>query len=171
MRRYAAGHYLTEFSDAAIDAFLSRGARQRATASIGRCASGGGFQAYGGAIAEVSPTRRLPSATAMPSSSSSAGRPGSIRREDEWRMASARAFGAVLAPFSSGVYVNSIFEQSPGEIRRAYGEAKLDRLAAPSIAGTRERVPPEPEHRSARGTQLLQPTDRKPPSGHSTGGI
>ncbi|HEY7523392.1 MAG TPA: FAD-dependent oxidoreductase, partial [Candidatus Limnocylindrales bacterium] len=50
-RRYAAGHYLTAFPDAAIDAFLTRGVAGEAT-DWGRVA-GGGFQAYGGAIAEV----------------------------------------------------------------------------------------------------------------------
>ena len=45
-------------------------------------------------------------------------------------MASARAFGAALAPFASGVYVNVVFDQSPAELTRAYGEAKLARLAA-----------------------------------------
>ena len=49
--------------------------------------------------------------------------------EDEWRMESARRFGAVIAPFASGVYVNALFETGEDPMRRAYGEAKLARLA------------------------------------------
>ena len=44
-------------------------------------------------------------------------------------MASARAFGAALAPFSSGVYVNVLSETGSEGVRRAYGDAKLARLA------------------------------------------
>ena len=44
-------------------------------------------------------------------------------------MASARAFGAALAPFSSGVYVNVLFETGSEGVRRAYGDTKLARLA------------------------------------------
>lgn len=44
-------------------------------------------------------------------------------------MASACAFGAVLEPFATGVYVNVLSEQSEEGMRRAYGEAKLARLA------------------------------------------
>jgi FAD binding domain/Berberine and berberine like len=127
MRRYAAGHYLTELSDAAIDAFLSRGASTGDGVDWNR-ACGGGFQAYGGAIADVSNDE-----TAFSHRDALVeffgGHSWTDPAEDEWRMASARAFGAALAPFSSGVYVNSIFEQSPTEIRRAYGETKLERLA------------------------------------------
>ena len=128
MRRYAAGHYQTELSDAAIDAFLTRGASTGDGVDWNK-ACGGGFQAYGGAIADVSNDE-----TAFSHRDALVeffgGHTWTDPAEDEWRMASARAFGAALAPFSSGVYVNSIFEPSPTEIRRAYGEAKLDRLAA-----------------------------------------
>jgi FAD/FMN-containing dehydrogenase len=44
-------------------------------------------------------------------------------------MASARAFGAALAPFASGVYVNVLSETGEAGVRRAYGDAKLARLA------------------------------------------
>ncbi|HJT64549.1 MAG TPA: FAD-binding oxidoreductase [Candidatus Limnocylindria bacterium] len=128
MRRYAAGHYLTELADAAIDAFLTRGVSTGDGVDWNRV-SGGGFQAYGGAIAEISNDE-----TAFSHRDALVeffgGHTWTDPAEDEWRMASARAFGAALAPFSSGVYVNSIFEPSQREIRRAYGEGKLDRLAA-----------------------------------------
>ena len=90
--------------------------------------AGGGFQAYGGAIGEV----------ANDDSAFShrdalieffAGQTWVDPAEDAARMASARAFGAALAPFASGVYVNVVFDQSPAELTRAYGEAKLARLA------------------------------------------
>jgi hypothetical protein len=126
-RRYAAGHYLTEFSDQAIDAFLTRGVADEAV--DWNHIAGGGFQAYGGAIAEV----------ANDDSAFShrdalieffAGQAWTDPAEDAERMASARAFGAALAPFASGVYVNALFDQGPAEITRAYGETKLRRLAA-----------------------------------------
>lgn len=127
-RRYAAGHYLTEFPDDAIEAFLTRGAPAGDDIDWDRVA-GGGFQAYGGAIAEVS---NDDSAFSHRDALLEffGGQTWVDPAEDEIRMASARAFGAVLAPFASGVYVNSIFEPDPAELRRAYGQAKLDRLAA-----------------------------------------
>ncbi|MEJ7803714.1 MAG: BBE domain-containing protein [Candidatus Limnocylindria bacterium] len=44
-------------------------------------------------------------------------------------MASARAFGAALAPFASGVSVNVLADEGQEGVRRAYGDAKLARLA------------------------------------------
>jgi len=127
-RRYSTGHYLAELSDAAIDAFLTRGVRASEGVDWSRVAVGG-FQAYGGAIGEVS-------------SEDSAfshrdtlveffgGQTWIDAAEDEDRMASARAFGAVMEPFSSGVYVNVLSETGEAGVRRAYGDAKLARLAA-----------------------------------------
>ena len=126
-RRYAAGHYLAEFPDAAIDAFLTRGTLGGGGADWTRIA-GGGFQAYGGAIAEVSDDD---SAFSHRDALIEffAGQTWTDSAEDGERMASARSFGAVLAPFASGVYVNALFDQSPEGLTRAYGEAKLARLA------------------------------------------
>ncbi len=53
LRRYSAGHYLTEFSDAAIDAYLARGVPAGASEPDWALMPGGGFQNYGGAIADV----------------------------------------------------------------------------------------------------------------------
>jgi FAD/FMN-containing dehydrogenase len=126
-RRYATGHYLAELSDAAIEAFLSRGVTDPADADWSRVA-GGGFQAYGGAIGEVS-------------SDDSAfshrdalveffgGQGWTDPAEDEERMASARSYGAALEPFAKGVYVNVPSELGEDVVRRAYGDAKLARLA------------------------------------------
>jgi FAD/FMN-containing dehydrogenase len=43
-------------------------------------------------------------------------------------MASARAYGAALDPFASGVYVNVLYDEGDAGVRRAYGDAKLARL-------------------------------------------
>ena len=127
-RRYATGHYLAELSDAAIDAFLSRGVTAGERADWGRVAAGG-FQAYGGAIGDVS---NEDSAFSHRDALVEffGGHTWDDPAEDEERMASARAFGIALEPFASGVYVNALFEQTEDGVRRAYGDAKLARLAA-----------------------------------------
>jgi hypothetical protein len=124
-RRYSAGHYLTELSDAAIDAFLTRGTSGDADWSR---VAGGGFQAYGGAIGEVA---REDSAFSHRDAIVEffAGQTWTDPAEDEERMASARAYGAALAPFATGVYVNVLSETGEEGVRRAYGDAKLARLA------------------------------------------
>jgi FAD/FMN-containing dehydrogenase len=125
-RRYSAGHYFTELSDAAIEAFLTRGA---AGSTDWTRVAGGGFQAYGGAIAEVS---NEDSAFSHRDAVVEffAGFTWTDPAEDEERMAAARAFGAALAPFASGVYVNVLYDEGAEGVRRAYGDAKLVRLAA-----------------------------------------
>jgi FAD/FMN-containing dehydrogenase len=128
LRRYAAGHYLTELSDEAIEAFLTRGVSAATGVDWSRVA-GGGFQAYGGAIGEVS---NEDSAFSHRHALVEffGGQSWVDPAEDEERMASARAFGAVLEPFASGVYVNALFETGAGGVLRAYGDEKLARLAA-----------------------------------------
>jgi FAD/FMN-containing dehydrogenase len=128
MRRYAAGHYLADFPDAAIDAFLTRGAPSGDAVDWTRVA-GGGFQAYGGAIAEV-PDDDSAFSHRDALIEFFGGQTWADPAEDAERMGSARAFGAALAPFSSGVYVNALSDQSPAGLERAYGQAKLARLAA-----------------------------------------
>ena len=127
-RRYSAGHYLTGLSDAAIDAFLTRGVSASDGVDWTRVA-GGGFQAYGGAIGEVS---NEDSAFSHRNALVEffGGQTWADPAEDEDRMASARAFGAVMEPFASGVYVNVLSESGEDGVRRAYGDAKLARLAA-----------------------------------------
>ena len=126
-RRYSAGHYLTELSDEAIDAFLTRGVAAGAEVDWAHVAAGG-FQAYGGAIGEVSNED-----SAFSHRNALVEFFGGVTwadpAEDEDRMASARAFGAMLEPFASGAYVN-VFETGVNAMRRAYGDAKLARLAA-----------------------------------------
>jgi FAD/FMN-containing dehydrogenase len=126
-RRYAAGHYLTELSDAAIDAFITRGVASDDGVDWSRVA-GGGFQAYGGAIAEVSNDESAFShRDALVEFF--AGQGWTEPSEDSERMASARAYGEAMAPFSSGVYVNVPSEQGEAVVHRAYGDAKLRRLS------------------------------------------
>ena len=127
-RRYSAGHYLPELSDAAIDAFLTRGVAAADGVDWTRAAAGG-FQAYGGAIGEVSNEDSAFShrATLV---EFFAGQSWTDPAEDEERMASARAFGAALEPFATGSYVNALAEQGEAQVLRAYGDAKLARLAA-----------------------------------------
>jgi FAD/FMN-containing dehydrogenase len=126
-RRYAAGHYLTDLSDAAIEAFLARGSTSP-DGTDWSAVAGGGFQAYGGAIGEVS---NEDSAFSHRDAIVEffGGHTWTDAAEDEARMASARAFGAAMAPFASGVYVNALFENGEDGMRRAYGDAKLARLA------------------------------------------
>ena len=127
-RRYATDHYLTELSDAAIDAFLTRGAAGGASVDWSRVAAGG-FQAYGGAIGEVSnDDSAFSHRDALVEFFG--GQTWVDPAEDAERMASARAFGAALEPFASGAYVNALFEADEAGVRRAYGDAKLGRLAA-----------------------------------------
>ena len=123
-RRYASGHYLRQLPDGAIEAFLSRGV----DGGSWHRPSGGGFQAYGGAIADVGNED-----TAFSHRDALVeffgGHSWTDPAEDAERMASARAFGAAMAPFASGAYVNALFEVGQDGVRRAYGDAKLRRLA------------------------------------------
>ena len=42
----------------------------------------------------------------------------------------ARRYGAAMAPFASGVYVNDLGDEGEAGVRRAYRASKLARLAA-----------------------------------------
>ena len=128
LRRYSAGHYFTELSDGAIDAYLARGIPAGAAEPDWSVMPGGGFQAYGGAIAEVGETESAFShrATLV---EFFAGSTWADPAEDIDRMASARAWAATLDPYSSGVYVNVISEHGDTEVGRAYHSDQLARLA------------------------------------------
>jgi hypothetical protein len=128
LRRYANGHYFTELTDPTIEAFLSRGVSAADGADWSRVAPGG-LQAYGGAIAEVA---NEDSAFSHRDAVVEffGGHTWADPAEDADRMESARAFGDVLEPFASGVYVNALVEDNEAAVRRAYGDAKLRRLSA-----------------------------------------
>jgi FAD/FMN-containing dehydrogenase len=124
-RRYYKGHYLTELSDDAIDAFLTQGQPDGDRPQL----LNGSFQGYGGAIATTSNDDsafshrntlvEFVAATAWTDPA-----------EDQERMEAARRFGAVMEPFASGVYVNVLGDEGEGGVRRAYPPEKLARLAA-----------------------------------------
>jgi FAD/FMN-containing dehydrogenase len=129
LRRYSTGHYMTALSDAAIDAFLSRGIPDGAPEPDWSRQPAAGFQAYGGAIAEVGDDD---SAFSFRDTQVEwfAGATWSDPAEDEQRMTAARAWGRALDPFSTGVYVNVIADADTSGVRRAYRPAKFAKLAA-----------------------------------------
>jgi len=128
LRRYSAGHYLTELSDGAIDAYLARGVPPGAPEPDWSRMPGGGFQAYGGAIAEVaeadsafSHRRALVEYFG--------GATWADPAEDSQRMAAARTWAATVEPFSVGTYVNVISDEGTDGVTRAYQSGHLTRLA------------------------------------------
>ncbi len=127
-RRYMKDHYLTELSDAAIAAFISRGVADPSAGLDWSRMPNGGFQAYGGAIAETGDDE-----SAFSHRTALIEWGGSARwldpAEDATRIADARAYGAAMEPFATGVYVNTLVDEGDAGVRRAYGPAKLARLA------------------------------------------
>jgi hypothetical protein len=128
LRRYSAGHYLTELSDAAIDAFLTRGIPTTGSATDPSLLPGGGLQGYGGAIAEVGDTESAFSHR-LTLVEFFAGSTWADAAEDAARMSGARAWAAALEPFSSGTYVNVIADVGDEGVGRAYHAVQLARLA------------------------------------------
>jgi hypothetical protein len=146
-RRYFKGHYLTELSDDAIEAFLSQG---EPDPSADRTQlPNGSLQGYGGAIAATSNEDSAFShrntlvefvgATAWTDPA-----------EDDQRLNAARRFGAAIEPFASGVYVNTLSDEGEAGVRRAYPADKLDRLASlkrqydpDNIFHLNQNIPPE----------------------------
>jgi FAD/FMN-containing dehydrogenase len=126
LRRYWKGHYLRELTDDAIEAFLARG--QAGGTDDLELLPYGGFQSYGGAIAEVgedeaafSHRDALVEFVAVAAWTDPA--------EDEARMSAARRWAAAIEPFASGVYVNDLADEGEAGVRRAYSPQKLARLA------------------------------------------
>ena len=126
-RRYSKGHYLTELGDEAIDAFLARGLPANGDDPDWSRVPNGGFQAYGGAIADVgeddaafSHRRTLVEF--------GCGTTWVDPEEDGERVSSARVYGAALEPFANGVYVNALGDEGQDGVRRAYPASKLARL-------------------------------------------
>jgi FAD/FMN-containing dehydrogenase len=127
LRRYSAGHYLTEFSDAAIDAYLARGVPSGGPDPDWALMPGGGFQAYGGAIADIGDDE---SAFSHRNTLIEffAGSTWADPAEDAVRMAGARTWAATLEPFSSGTYVN-VMADADADVSRGYHAEQLARLA------------------------------------------
>jgi hypothetical protein len=157
LRRYSAGHYLTEFSDAAIDAYLARGIPSSGPEPDWALMPGGGFQAYGGAIADVGDDESAFShRTTLVEFF--AGSTWADPAEDAVRMAGARAWAATLEPFSTGTYVNVIAD-ADADVGRAYHSEQLARLAdlkrkydPDNVFHLNQNIKPAAE-RSAVGTQ------------------
>jgi len=126
-RRYGKGHYLREFSDRAIDAFVARGGVGGTAAREFMPAVG--LQAYGGAITDVDDEDAAFSHRDT-LFEYGAGMRWTDPAEDGDRTAAARRAAAALAPFASGVYVNAISDEGSAGVRRAYPPAKLARLTA-----------------------------------------
>ena len=128
VRRYSSGHYLTEFSDAAIDTWLARGLVASDLEPDWALMPNSGFQAYGGAIAEVGEHE---SAFSHRDTLIEfyAGANWTDPAEDGVRMAAARRWAATMQPYSSGVYVNVISDPGRDGVSRAYRPANLARLA------------------------------------------
>ncbi len=125
MRRYWKGQYCRELSDAAIDAFILRGTSD----GTGDGLPYASLQTYGGAIADVPDD-----ATAFSQRDTFVEFVGAARwsdpAEDEARIAAARRYGTAMAPYASGVYVNSLTDEGAAGVQRAYSPAKLVRLRA-----------------------------------------
>jgi FAD/FMN-containing dehydrogenase len=125
MRRYSKDHYITDVTDGALEAFLSRGV-PGGGGDPARLPNGGILQ-FGGAIADV------PDDDAAFSHRDAVvewggGTSWTDPAEDEWRLAAARAFGAAIEPFGSGSYVNSLSDVGEAATLRAYRPDKLARL-------------------------------------------
>ncbi|HET6213171.1 MAG TPA: FAD-binding oxidoreductase [Micromonosporaceae bacterium] len=125
IRRYSKGHYLRQFPDEAIDAFLLRGTVDGHGDNLPNV----GLQAYGGAIADV-PDEESAFSHRGTMYEYGTGTRWTDPAEDHARTAVARRCAAALDPFASGVYVNALSDEGAAGVRRAYPAAKLARLTA-----------------------------------------
>jgi len=137
LRRYSTGHYLPALPDDAIDAFLSRGIPTGAPEPDWSLMPGSGFQAYGGAIADLDDGD---SAFSFRDTlvEWTTGATWSDPAEDEVRMGNARRWARALDPWGTGAYVNVIGDA--GEVRRAYRDAKFEKLVELKRAWDPENV-------------------------------
>jgi FAD/FMN-containing dehydrogenase len=129
LRRYWRGHYLRSLEEAAIDAFVARGVEPGADPGDPALLPGGRLQTYGGEIRGVGDDdSAFGHRDALVEFV--AGASWTQPADDERRMPMARRYGAAMAPFASGVYVNDLGDEGEAGVRRAYGAAKMARLAA-----------------------------------------
>jgi FAD/FMN-containing dehydrogenase len=131
LRRYSKGHYLRELPDEALEAFLGRGAPSGDGG--GDFLPNAGFQAYGGAIADV-PDRDTPFSHRDALVEFGAGTSWADPAEDDARIAAARRCAAVLDEYASGAYVNFVNDEGAEGVLRAYSPEKLTRLTAVKTA-------------------------------------
>jgi FAD/FMN-containing dehydrogenase len=116
LRRYCKGHYLRSLPDAAIDAFLASDNNP-----------GGRLTLNGGAIGDVPDD-----ATAYSHRDAlvefTTGDDWTDPAEDDAHITAARTYAAGLEPYTSGSYVNTIADDDPAAVHRAYSPDKLARL-------------------------------------------
>ncbi|MPZ96402.1 MAG: FAD-binding protein [Propionibacteriales bacterium] len=124
-RRYAKGHYLRQFSDDVIEAFLLRGTADGAGGPLPNV----GLQAHGGAIDDVADGSSAFSHRAT-MFEYTAGARWDDAAEDADRIDAARRCAAGLDQYSTGVYVNLVGDEGDAGVRRAYPPAQLARLTA-----------------------------------------
>ena len=125
-RRYFKGHFLSELSDAAIDAFLSQGEPDPGADRMRL--PNGSLQGYGAAIGATSNNDSAFShRSTLVEFVAATG--WTDPAEDDQRVGAARRFGAAVEPFASGVYVNVLADEGETGVRRAYPAGKLARLA------------------------------------------
>lgn len=124
-RRYWKGHFCRELPEAAIEAFILRGTPDGRGDGLPYAS----LQAYGGAIADVPDEATAFSQRDTFVEFVSASR-WTDPAEDEMRIAAGRQYGATLAPFASGAYVNALTDEGPAGVQRAYSAEKLVRLTA-----------------------------------------
>jgi len=125
LRRYWKGHYFSEFTDEAIEAFLLRGSPDGRGEQLPAVA----LQAYGGAIADIPDSDAAFSQRNTLFEFVAAAR-WTDSAEDGARIAAARRCAAALDPFASGAYVNVLGDEGAAGVRRAYPTDKLARLTA-----------------------------------------
>jgi len=131
LRRYSKGHYLRELPDEALEAFLGRGAPSGAGG--GDFLPNAGFQAYGGAIADV-PDRDTPFSHRDALVEFGAGTSWADPAQDDVRIAAARRCAAALDEYASGAYVNFVNDEGAEGVLRAYSPEKLTRLTTVKTA-------------------------------------
>ncbi len=126
-RRYSKSHYLPELTDEAIDRYLARGVAPGTTPVDWSRVPGGGLELHGGAIADIPDDAAAYSGRGalLEWAGSTAWKDPA---EDAARVAAARAYGAAMEPFASGVYVNNLGDEGEAGVRRAYRPDKLARL-------------------------------------------
>jgi FAD/FMN-containing dehydrogenase len=128
-RRYWKGHYLRDFGDDAIGAFLSCGTHDGDEKPDPALLASGDLQAYGGAIASTGQHETAFShRDALIEFVARAG--WTDPAEDQARISIARRYGAAIEPYASGVYVNDLTDEGQEGVRRAYGAGQMPRLAA-----------------------------------------
>ena len=125
VRRYWKGHYLSQFPDAAIEAFLLRGTADGRGDNLPNV----GLQAYGGAIADVPDQDTAFSHRDTMFEYLAAAR-WTDPAQDHARTAAARHCAAALDQFANGVYVNALGDEGTNGVRRAYTPEKLAGLTA-----------------------------------------